>query len=170
MFEFLLHLLLRRLLRRLVEFLLRVFNRVWIYCAVCFYSRRFQIFRGIRRPPSLHCLHCLNGMLYCVCNTIYNIQCNCNAPIIAWNTCPCPIHIGDGFQSRPSILRTQTRDAADSPLFSTQAWICDNLRTGIFVIRSRSALDWIGLDWIGLDNIDILACLYLFFMNINIKN
>ena len=76
LFEFLL--LLRRLLRRL----LRVFNRVWIYCAVCFYSRRFQIFRGIRRPPCLHCLHCLhclNGMLYYVCNIIYNIQCNCNA-------------------------------------------------------------------------------------------
>ena len=138
MFEFLLHLLLRRLLRRLVKFLLRVFNRVWIYGAVCFYSRRFQIFRGIRRPP---CLHCLNGMLYCVCNTIYNIQCNCNAPIIAWNTCPCPIHIGDGFQSRPSILRTQTRDAADSQPFSAQAWICDNLRTGIFVVRCRSWCD-----------------------------
>ena len=143
MFEFLLHLfeflhlLLRRLLRRLVEFLLRVFNRVWIYGAVCFYSRRFQIFRGIRRPPCLHCLHCLNGMLYCVCNTIYNIQCNCNAPIIAWNTCR-PIHIGDGVQWRPSILRTQTRDAADSPPFSAQAWICDNLRTGIFVVRCCS--------------------------------
>jgi hypothetical protein len=98
---------------------------------------------------------CMWCMLYYVCNIIYNFQCNCNAPIIAWNTCR-PIHIGDGFQWRPSNLRTQTRDAADSPPFSAQAWICDNLRTGIFVVRCRS---WCDIVWL----VDVF--IFIFYEN-----
>jgi hypothetical protein len=41
------------------------------------------------------------------------------------------------YQLRSSIRRMQTHDAADSSLFSARAWICDNLRTGIFVFRYR---------------------------------
>ena len=159
MFEFLLHLLLRRLLRRL----LRVFNRVWIYCAVCFYSRRFQIFRGIRRPPCLHDVCDVCCIAYVIQYTIFNATATRSSSSYCMEHLPMPMP--NPYRGRVSIAAQHSSHANPwccwfATFFNTSL---DLRQFAHWNFRNSLSLSFgigIGLDW--MDNMDILFGVFIF--------